>query len=408
MNVPAFLAVVLVLASCRNRPGPPTGALADLLSAAGAGNAARVREIVETDPGLARASWEGAPSGPVRAAAQAGHVDVVRLLVEAGADPRERDTYGQTPLHAAKSAEVASVLLGHGVPPDVRSSQGETPLMTRTAVPAVVDRLLVAGARTDLRDADGRSALHHAIGLVGMENLESVAALCAFGADPGIRDEKRESARDLAAKSVTEGLGRRDQNAVVAALLAPGGECDALRERPPARRATAEERGALLMDARCRAADSWACGRAGWHYEHGEGVAKDLPRAAKLYSQSCDGGHAWGCYALAYAYGQGDGVPRNDARAADLFRRGCEGGQLESCSQLARCLQRGRGVPKDERSAIPLFDKACQAGEAWSCWQLGEAYGSGQGVPRDSVRAAELRAQACRGGEKRACPGSGR
>jgi TPR repeat protein len=280
--------------------------------------------------------------------------------------------------------------------------------MTRTAAPAVIDQLLQAGARPDLRDADGRTALHHAIGLVGLENLESVMALCAFGADPGVRDERGESARDLAAKAVAGGLGRRDQNAVVADLLAAGGECDVLRERPPAQRATAAERTARLMDARCRAADAWACGRAGWHYEHGDGVAKDLPRAARHYEQSCEGGHAWGCYALAYAYGQGEGVPRDDARAAALFRRGCDGGQIESCSQLARSLQRGRGIPRDEAAAIPLFTKACKAGEAWACWQLGEAYGAGQGVARDASQAAELRAEACRAGEKRACTRAGR
>jgi TPR repeat protein len=301
--------------------------------------------------------------------------------------------------------EVAALLMERGVSPDVRSTAGATPLMTRTATPPVLERLLEAGARPDLRDADGRTALHHAIGLVGMENVESILALCGFGADPGVRDEKGEDARELARRSVAEGLGRRDQNAVMAALLAPGGGCDAVRERAAARRATAEERSVLLLDARCEGGDAWACGRAGWKYEHGEGVASELPRAAQLYSRSCERGHAWGCYALGYAYGEGRGVVRDDAQAAALFRKGCDGGLMESCGQLARCLERGRGVPRDERAAVALFDTACQAGEAWSCWQLGEAYASGRGVARDAGRAAALRGQACRGGEKRACAG---
>lgn len=403
MRAQALVAAGLVLSACRGQQGPPTGALADLLNAAGAGNAARVREIVERDPGLARASWEGAPSGPVRAAAKEGHVEVVRLLLDAGADARERDTSGQTPLHAAKTAEVAALLLEHDVSPDVRSSQGETPLMLRTGTPAIVERLLEAGAHPDLRDAEGRTALHHLVGLVGMENLTSVATLCAFGADPDVRNEKRETARELAEKSVAEGLGLREQNAAAAELLAKGGACDGLRARAAVARASPDERNVVVHEARCRAGDAWACGRVGWALENGEGVAKNPVRAATLYLRSCEGGHAWGCYALAYAYGQGDGVPRDDARAAALFRRGCDGGYTESCGQLARCIQRGRGVPKDEAAAVPLFDKACGAGEAWSCWQLGEAYASGLGVARDATRAAALRSQACRGGEKRAC-----
>ncbi len=399
-----LLAVALALSACRGRQGPPTGALGDLVAAAGQGNAARVRQIVESDPGLAQASFEGASTGPVREAAKAGHAEVVRVLLDAGADPRERETYGQTPLHQATSAEVAGILLDHGVPPDVRSSAGLTPLMTRTGTSAVVDRLLAAGADPNLRDGEGRTALQHAVGLVGMENLASIVALCAHGADPGIRNEKGESVVELAQKAAADTLGLREQNQVMADLLAPGGVCFKLKDRPAGARATPEERAAALMEARCRAAsDGWACGRLGWAYEHAQGVPKDLARAARLYEESCERGHAWGCYALAYAFGQGAGIARDDARATQLFRRGCEGGESASCGQLARQLQRGIGAPRDEAAAVPLFEKACKAGEAWSCWQLGEAYASGRGTIQNPARAAELRQQACAAGEKRAC-----
>jgi TPR repeat protein len=402
----AVLIVGLALTACQVHQGPPTGSLADLLQAADEGNAARVRQIVESDPGLARASFEGAPKGPVRAAARGGHADVVRLLIEAGANPRERDTYGNTPLHEAKSAEVAGLLLDHGVSPDVRSNSGETPLMTRTAAPAVVERLLLAGAHPNLRDEDGQTALEHAVGLVGMDNLASVVALCAYGADPLVRDEKGRTASDQARRSVAEKLGLPDQNAVMADLLAPGGACFALAGQPASARATEDERTAVLLESRCRVtADGWTCGRLGWAYEHALGVIRDLPHAAQLYEKSCERGHAWGCYALAYACGHGIGVPQDEARATQLFRRGCDGGYNDSCGQLARQLQHGLGVARDEAAAVPLFEKACKGGDAWSCWQLGEAYRSGRGVVPDAARAAELRGQACRAGEKRACGG---
>jgi TPR repeat protein len=394
----------LVLAACSGRPGPPIGALADLARAAGEGNASLVRQLVARDPGLARASFEGSPSGPVGNAAKGGHAETLRILLEAGADPRERDDRGRTPLHVAETAEIAGLLLDHGVPPDVRSSEGETPLMTRTGTPSVVLRLLKAGAQPNLRDGDGRTALQHATSSVGMEHLESIAALCAYGADPLVRNEKGETAGALAQKSVSDKLGLQEQNAVMADLLAPGGVCVSLAARPATARATADERTALLLEARCRAdSDGWACGRLGWVYEHGLGVAIDLPRAATLYEQSCDHGHGWGCYALAYALGHGAGVPQDEARATQLFRRGCDLGYTESCGQLAHQIQRGVGVARDEGAALPLFEKACKAADAWSCWQLGEAYAEGRGAERNPARAAELRRGACAAGEKRAC-----
>jgi hypothetical protein len=396
------LVIGLVLTSCRARQGPPTGALGELLRVAGEGNALRVSQIVQGDPGLAHASWEGAESGPVRAAAQGGHVEVLRILIDAGAEARERDTVGRTPLHAAKNAEVVALLLELGVSPDVRSSAGETPLMTTAGATAAVERLLVAGARPNLRDAEGLTALHRAVNHSGLEPVSSILALCAYGADPGTRDEKGGSAADLAKRFEAEGIGDRSQTTVMADLLAPGGGCDALRKRTP--RPTEDERTAVLVEARCRVtADAWACGRLGWAYEYAKGVPKDLPRAARLYEQSCNRGHAWGCYALAYAALQGQGIPTDEARAAQLFRRACEAEHNESCGQLARHLQRGIGVARDEAAAVPLLERACKGGDAWSCWQLGEALAAGRGAPRNATRAAELRGQACAAGEKRAC-----
>jgi hypothetical protein len=397
--------VVVVLAlvvSCRARQGPPTEALAELLRAAGDGNTPRVTRIVEGDPGLAQASWDGAESGPVRAAAKGGHLEALRILLDAGANLRERDTGGSTPLHAAKSAEVVALLLERGVSPDVRSRSGETPLMTTAGATAALERLLVAGARPNLRDSDGLTALHRAVNHSGREPLVSIGALCSFGADPGIRDEKGESAADLARRFAAEGIGERSQTTAMADLLAPGAGCDALRRRTGGR-ATDDERHAVLHDARCRHGNAWACGRLGWLYEHGQGVASDLPRSAKLYEQSCEQGHAWGCYALAYSASQGKGLPRDEGLSTQLFRRGCDAGHNESCGQFGRHLQRGIGITRDEAAAVLFFERACKGGEAWSCWQLGEALAAGRGVPRNSARATELRQQACAAGEKRAC-----
>lgn len=54
-------------------------------------------------------------------------------------------------------------------------------------------------------------------------------------------------------------------------------------------------------------------------YEHGEGVPRDQPYAARLYCESARLGDPEGMYALAWMYANGRGVERNDDYAGTLF-----------------------------------------------------------------------------------------
>ncbi len=54
-------------------------------------------------------------------------------------------------------------------------------------------------------------------------------------------------------------------------------------------------------------------------HEHGEGVPKDLARAADLYCRAAKLGHAEGYYGLGWMYANGRGVARDDSMAATLF-----------------------------------------------------------------------------------------
>jgi TPR repeat protein len=275
--------------------------------------------------------------------------------------------------------------------------------MSASSTPEVVTVLFRAGARPNLRDDGGLTALHHVGNSGSSHALEGAAILCAYGADPTVVDEKGADARAYSARISADVSGNATV-ASVARFLAKGGGCDAMRERTGGRGGVEPDVvTAEVHRMRCEGGDAWACGRLGFAYEKGTGVPKDLVRSSQLYQQSCDGGHEWGCYALAYAYADGDGVAKDAARAVALFEKACDAKHLPACTQLAYRLEKAQGARRDDARAASLYERGCDADEAWACWRLAEAYAAGRGVGADPSRAATLREKACKGGEERAC-----
>ena len=82
-------------------------------------------------------------------------LEVVRMLVERGADVNARGRNGYTPLHYAAeqdNVEVADYLISHGADMEAADDQGFTPLMevSHGASPGMLGLLLTRGARIDL------------------------------------------------------------------------------------------------------------------------------------------------------------------------------------------------------------------------------------------------------------------
>lgn len=103
---------------------------------------------------------QGRTRTPLHWAAQHGHVEVVRTLIDNGANVNARDVFGRTPLHLAVShPRVIALLLEAGANVDARDSLSNTPL--HRAVPSIesVDALIRAGADVRAENTSGNSPL---------------------------------------------------------------------------------------------------------------------------------------------------------------------------------------------------------------------------------------------------------
>lgn len=96
-------------------------------------------------------------------------------------------------------------------------------------------------------------------------------------------------------------------------------------------------------------------------HEHGEGVPKDLSKAAFLYCEAARRGDAEGQYGLGWMYANGRGIPHDDAFAASLFALAAAQGHAQAqrmqrfvgdaIDRLPDCMQ-----PATMPAAVLVFD----------------------------------------------------
>ncbi|CAG9861786.1 unnamed protein product [Phyllotreta striolata] len=137
--------------------------------AARLGQAQVVKVLLENGANADQADVDGWT--PLRAAAWGGHTEVVELLVQHGCALDSVDAEHRTALRAAAWSgheEIVKILLRRGADANSTDHEGRTALIAAAYMghSDIVEHLLNAGADVDHADADGRTAL-------------SVAALCA-------------------------------------------------------------------------------------------------------------------------------------------------------------------------------------------------------------------------------------
>ena len=118
-----------------------------------------------------------------------GSAEVAQALLDAGADVHAKDKFCQTPLHLAKSAGVAKVLIQAGADTDAISLfASKTPMHYAAFKDAAVAKVLLdAGADVNARDRDSRTPLYFA------RTAEMAEMLLAAGAKIDAKDNKSHS-----------------------------------------------------------------------------------------------------------------------------------------------------------------------------------------------------------------------
>ncbi|CAH1787124.1 unnamed protein product [Owenia fusiformis] len=157
---------------------------------------------------------------PLHAAAEAGHTDTVKFLINRFNIERHikvsiQDRRGQTALHKAchgGHADTVKLLIWCGARVNIKDIHGQTPLHKAIHGDklSLIEFLVVNGAKVNKQDRIGRTALH----LATAEGKDNIAEfLVAMGADLDITNKSRNTPLDLCDRELRHKLKRIMQRA---------------------------------------------------------------------------------------------------------------------------------------------------------------------------------------------------
>ncbi|MBN2561463.1 MAG: ankyrin repeat domain-containing protein [Phycisphaerae bacterium] len=171
----------------------------DIHTAARLGHVARVKELLDADPGLVNART-AAGETPLHYAAATHDRAVIELLLSRGAKVAAVDGRGLTPLHLVATSwdpDLIRMVLAAGADPSAADVRGETPLhmACRRLNEDSMRVLIAAGAKVNARNDRGQAPMH-VLGLSARRHDRIHALyrplamlLIENGADPRLLDE---------------------------------------------------------------------------------------------------------------------------------------------------------------------------------------------------------------------------
>jgi TPR repeat protein len=155
---------------------------------------------------------------------------------------------------------------------------------------------------------------------------------------------------------------------------------EALRRDDPARLVAACERLAYQGDAVAQF-------NLGLMYEMGNGMPRNLARAARWYRKAADQDYGEAEFNLGALYAAGQGVPQDYVQAVKWWRKAADQGNSAAQSNLGVVYASGTGVSKDYAEAAKWWRKAANQRDPDAQYNLGIMYARGDGLAKDYVQA---------------------
>ncbi len=121
----------------------------------------------------------------------------------------------------------------------------------------------------------------------------------------------------------------------------------------------------------------------GVYYDLGDGLDKNMKKAAELYQLAARMNFAPAICNFATCLLKGEGVERDLERAAILFQESFTKGFLPSATNLGYCYDKGQGVLMNKIEAVRLYRLAAERGNQSAQFNMGLCYEKGEGLERN-------------------------